>query len=60
MLNIQDLSRPELPTQDNYEQALKIGLEIFDRRDPGRVAEKARVQLLGRTLVIPHLEKEIS
>lgn len=60
MLNIQDLSRPELPTQDNYEQALKIGLEIFDRRDPGRVAEKARVELVGRSLVIPHLEKEIS
>lgn len=59
MLNIQDLSRPELPTQDNYEQALKIGLEIFDRRDPGRVAEKARVELVGRSLVIPHLEKEI-
>jgi hypothetical protein len=60
MLNIQDLSRPELPKQDNYEQALKIGLEIFDRRDPGRVAEKARVQLVGRSLVIPHLDKEIS
>jgi hypothetical protein len=53
------LSRPELPKQDNYEQALKIGLEIFDRRDPGRVAEKAGAQLVGRSIIIPHLNKEI-
>jgi hypothetical protein len=60
MLNIHDLSRPELPNQDNYEQALKIGLEIFDRRDPGRVAEKARARLVGRSVIVPHLHKEIA
>lgn len=59
MLNIRDLSRPELPKQDNYEQALKIGLEIFDRKDPGRVAEKAGARLIGRSIVIPHLDREI-
>ncbi len=60
MLNIKDLSNPELPNQDNYEQALKIGLEIFDRRDPGRVAEKAQARLVGRSIIIPHLDKEIA
>ncbi|MBI5250651.1 MAG: DUF3786 domain-containing protein [Desulfomonile tiedjei] len=60
MLNIKDLSSPELPTQDNYEQALRIGLEIFDRRDPGRVAEKARARLVGRSIIIPYLDREIA
>jgi hypothetical protein len=59
MLNIKDLSKPELPKQENYEQALKIGLEIFDRRDPGRVAEKAAARFVGRSVIIPHLDKEI-
>ncbi len=59
MLNIKDLSRPELPTQDNYEQALKIGLEIFARKDPGRAAEKARAEMMGRSLIIPHLDRSI-
>lgn len=60
MLNIKDLSGPELPKQDNYEQALKIGLEIFRRKDPGRVADKARAELVGRSLIVPHLDREIS
>ncbi len=59
MLNIKDLSRPELPKQDNYEQALKIGLEIFGRRDPGRVAEKAGARFEDRCVVLPHLNTEI-
>jgi hypothetical protein len=59
MLNIKDLSHPELPTQDNYGQALKIGLEIFARKDPGRAAEKARAEMLGRSLIIPHLGRSI-
>ena len=42
MLNIKDLSRPELPKQDNYEQALKIALEILARKDPGRIVELYR------------------
>ncbi|MEI8183389.1 MAG: DUF3786 domain-containing protein [Desulfomonile sp.] len=59
MLNIKDLSRPELPKQDNYEQALKIGLEIFHRKDPGRVAIKAGTAIIGRSLIIPHLDRNI-
>jgi hypothetical protein len=59
MLNIKDPSRPELPKQDNYEQALKIGLEVFSSKDPGRVAEKAGVTMEGRFLIVPHLDREI-
>jgi Domain of unknown function (DUF3786) len=59
MLNIKDLSRPELPKQDNYEQALKIGLEIFGRKDPGRVAQKAGALFEGRSVIVPHLDREI-
>lgn len=59
MLNIKDLSHPELPKQDNYEQALKIGLEIFCRKDPGRVAVKSGVSMIDRSLVIPHLDRDI-
>ncbi len=59
MLNIKDLSRPELPKQDNYEQALKIALEVFARKDPGRIADKAAAQLVGRSIVVPHLDREI-
>ncbi len=60
MLNIKDLSHPELPRQDNYEQALKIGLEIFSRKDPGRIAEKARAVLEGRSVIVPHLNRKIA
>ena len=60
MLNIKDLSGPELPTQDNYEEALKMGLEVFGRRDPGRVATKAAARLEGRLVVVPHLDREIT
>lgn len=59
MINIKDLSRPELPKQDNYEQALKIGLEIFCRKDPGRVAVKAGAELIGRSVVLPHLDRQV-
>jgi hypothetical protein len=59
MLNIKDLSAPELPIQDNYEQALKIALEIFARKDPGRIAQKALADLVGRSLLLPHLDREI-
>jgi hypothetical protein len=60
MLNIKDLSHPELPKQDNYEQALKMGLEIFDRKDPGRIAEKAGAKFVGRSVIVPHLDREIA
>jgi Domain of unknown function (DUF3786) len=60
MLNIKDLSGPELPQQDNYEQALKIGLEIFARRDPGRMAQKAGARFEGRSLILPHLDREVT
>jgi hypothetical protein len=59
MLNIKDLSSPELPKQDNYEQALKMGLEVLERKDPGRMAEKAAVRFQDRCIVIPHLDREI-
>jgi hypothetical protein len=59
MLNIKDLSRPELPKQDNYEQALKMALDIFAGKDPGRVAVKARSEFQGRSLIVPHLNRQI-
>ncbi len=59
MLNIKDLSSPELPKQDNYEQALKIGLEIFSRKDPGRIAQKAGAHFEGRSVIVSHLDKQI-
>jgi len=59
MLNIKDLSRPELPKQDNYQQALEIGLEVFQRKDPARVAKLAGARREGRSVFVPHLEREI-
>ncbi|MGB6063601.1 MAG: DUF3786 domain-containing protein [Desulfomonilaceae bacterium] len=59
MLNIKDMSSPELPKQDNYEQALKIGLEIFSRKDPGRIAQKAGAHFEGRSVIVSHLDKQI-
>ncbi len=59
MLNIKDLSGPALPKQDNYERALKLGLEAFSRKDPGRVAEKAAAGFKGRQIILPHLDKHI-
>ena len=59
MLNIKDLSRPELPKQDNYEQALRLGLEIFQRKDPGRIAVKAGARYEDRRVFVPHLDREL-
>lgn len=59
MLNIKDLSRPDLPKQDNYEQALKIGLEVFRRKDPARLAQKAGARFEEGSVVVPHLDREI-
>ena len=59
MLNIKDLSHPELPRQDNYEQALKIALEIFNQKDPGSVAEKACAIFQGKSITVPHLNRSI-
>ncbi len=59
MLNIKDLSKPELPKQDNYEQALKLGMEYFFRKDPFRTAQKSGVDMDRRTLVISHLDRKI-
>lgn len=60
MLNIKDLTQPELPNRSNYEQALEIGLEIFGRRDPGRIAQKAGAEMVGRSILLPHLDKSIA
>jgi hypothetical protein len=59
MLNIKDLSRPELPKQDNYEQALRIGLQILERKDPGRVAARSGCDFVDRAIVVPHLERHV-
>lgn len=59
MLNIQDLSRPDLPTKDNYEEALKIGLEAFSRKNPGRLAVNAGGTFSNRCFFLPHLDREI-
>ncbi len=60
MLNIKDLSEPELPVRENYEQALKIGMEAFDRLDPWRVAMRAGGTFEDRRLSLPHLERHIT
>jgi hypothetical protein len=59
MLNIKDLSTPELPHQENYEPALKMALEAFDRKDPGRVADKAAAEFVNRCLIVSHLDRRI-
>ncbi len=59
MLNIRDLSHPELPKQENYEQALKIALEIFTKKDPDSVAEKARAIFQAKSIIVPHLNRRI-
>ncbi len=60
MLNIKNLSKPDLPKQDHYEQALRLGLEAFDRKDPGRLAISAGGRLEGRTFVLPHLDRTVN
>jgi len=60
MLNIRDLSRPELPKQDNYEQALRLGVEAMERKDPLRIAVRAGCTFIDRTVVVPHLDRSIA
>lgn len=59
MLNIRDLSRPELPKQDNYEQALRLGLEAMERKDPEGVAARAGCQFIDRRILVPHLDRSL-
>ncbi len=59
MLNIRDLSRPELPKQDNYEQALRLGLEALDRKEPERVAVRAGCTFIDRRIIVPHLDRSL-
>jgi hypothetical protein len=59
MLNIKDLSQPELPKQDNYEQALKLGLDTFKRKDPGRLADKSGCRYEDGQVIVPHLDRHI-
>lgn len=59
MLNIKDLSEPDLPHKDNYQHALKIGLEAFLRKDPGRIAEKAAATFRDRCIILPHLDRSV-
>jgi len=59
MLNINDLSSPDLPKQDNYERALKIGIEVFRRKDPARLAPEAGARFEEGHVIVPHLDREI-
>lgn len=59
MLNIKDLSNPELPNQANYEDALRIALEAFNRKDPARLAANAGARFEDRAVIVPHLDREI-
>ncbi len=59
MLNIKDLSHPELPTKANYEEALKLGLDAFARLDPWQVAMRAGGTFEDRRITLPHLERHI-
>jgi hypothetical protein len=60
MLNVRDLSTPDLPVQGTYEEALKQGLEILARKDPGRIAVKARAGFEDGRIIIPHLERSLA
>jgi hypothetical protein len=59
MLNTKDLSGPDLPVRDTYEEALKLGLEAFSRKDPGRLAVKARATFEDGHVIIPYLERSL-
>jgi hypothetical protein len=59
MLNIRDLSRPELPNQDNYQQALRIGLDAFAHKEPSEVALKAGGRFENRCIILPHLNRSV-
>jgi hypothetical protein len=59
MINIKDLSRPELPKQDNYERALELAMEAFSRKDPERVSAKGGARYDQGKIFIPHLNKTI-
>jgi hypothetical protein len=60
MINIKDLSRPELPKQDNYERALNLAMEAFSRKDPARVAAKAGAGFENGRIRLPHLNKTLA
>jgi hypothetical protein len=55
MLTVKDFNKLDLPKQDNYEKALEIGLDIFSRKDPAWIANKAGATFSGQNLAVPHL-----
>jgi hypothetical protein len=59
MLDIKDLTRLEVSDRDNYEQALKLGVDVFLRKDPGRLAVLAGGRFENGCIVISHLNVEI-
>ena len=59
MLTTKDLTQPDIQNKENYEQALKLGLEAFVRKDPARLAAKAGARFEDQRIIIPHLDKEI-
>ncbi len=60
MINIKDISNPELSKKDNYEQALDIAWEAFSRKDPERVAAKAGAKYEPGRVLLPHLNKTVA
>lgn len=59
MLTLRDNDKLDLSKQDNYEKALDVGLEIFDRKDPGWIAEKSGASISGGAIVVPHLNMSV-
>ena len=59
MLTIKDLSEPDIHSKESYEEALRLGLEAFARKDPGRLAAKAGARYEDRSVIVPHLDREI-
>jgi hypothetical protein len=59
MLTTKDLTQPDIQQKENYEQALKLGLEVFARKAPEQLAANAGARFEDRRVIVPHLDKEI-
>ena len=59
MLTTKDLTQPDIQQKENYEQALKLGLEAFARKAPEQLVAKAGARFEDRKVIVPYLDKEI-
>lgn len=59
MLNIKDLSQPDALNRENYEHALRLGIDAFQRKDPVRIAISAGCRCEEGAAIVPHLNVEI-